>query len=233
MESYATSQDLVVWTLSTVVGRPLYDESTKRWTVLIDHSGTPVELHPAHIVWATGTLGRPRIPTFPGREQFAGTVFHSVQYKDAQPFAGKRAVVVGAGNTAIDIAQDLVLAGAQSVTMVQHSSSCVVSLSSVEAFQERQWPKGVPLEVSDFKATSIPTAYFKSGMIARQDMQWEQEKELHAKLRKGGVRLDLGPEGQGMLLLALEKFSGTCGTVVLLSLATDSFYRILAGQGRR
>jgi dimethylaniline monooxygenase (N-oxide forming) len=41
-------------------------------------------------------------PPFPG--EFDGIEMHSHDYRDAEPFAGKRAVVVGGGNSGVDIA---------------------------------------------------------------------------------------------------------------------------------
>ncbi|CAO1649951.1 NAD(P)/FAD-dependent oxidoreductase [Salinibacterium sp. NYA9b] len=58
------------------------------------------------VVLANGTLARPSIPQFDG--EFAGEIIHSSQYKKATMFAGKRVLVVGAGNSGCDIAVDAV-----------------------------------------------------------------------------------------------------------------------------
>jgi hypothetical protein len=47
----------------------------------------------------------PHVPDLPG--EFDGSVIHSSQYKSARPFAGKRVLIVGAGNSACDMAVDL------------------------------------------------------------------------------------------------------------------------------
>lgn len=47
----------------------------------------------------------PRIPHYPG--QFSGEQLHAHSYKVAEPFAGKRVLVVGGGNSACDIAVDV------------------------------------------------------------------------------------------------------------------------------
>ncbi|MYE75177.1 MAG: NAD(P)/FAD-dependent oxidoreductase [Acidimicrobiaceae bacterium] len=46
----------------------------------------------------------PHVPTYPGR--FGGEARHSQTYKSAEEFRGKRVMVVGAGNSAVDIAVD-------------------------------------------------------------------------------------------------------------------------------
>ncbi|MFL6655896.1 MAG: flavin-containing monooxygenase, partial [Sulfurifustis sp.] len=57
------------------------------------------------VLVANGHLWDPRWPTFPGR--FAGTTIHSHSYKTADPFVDKNVLVVGIGNSAVDIAVDL------------------------------------------------------------------------------------------------------------------------------
>ncbi|MBA1273928.1 MULTISPECIES: ArsO family NAD(P)H-dependent flavin-containing monooxygenase [Stutzerimonas] len=55
------------------------------------------------IVSATGTWSNPYIPDYPGAELFSGQQIHSAHYVEAQPFEGKRVLVVGAGNSAAQI----------------------------------------------------------------------------------------------------------------------------------
>jgi cation diffusion facilitator CzcD-associated flavoprotein CzcO len=97
---------------------PKYSDKDQKWDVIVDRNGTPVKLHPAHIIIAAGTLGAPRIPDVDGHQEFLGQTLHASKFMGAQSFIGKRAVVVGAGNTAADICQDLSVRGAASVTMV-------------------------------------------------------------------------------------------------------------------
>ena len=58
------------------------------------------------VVLANGTLAEPSIPEFPGR--FEGELLHSSAYRSATVFAGKRVLIVGAGNSGCDIAVDAV-----------------------------------------------------------------------------------------------------------------------------
>lgn len=57
------------------------------------------------VVVANGHLWDARWPSFPGT--FTGTAIHSSQYRTAAPFDDKRVLVVGIGNSAVDIAVDL------------------------------------------------------------------------------------------------------------------------------
>jgi dimethylaniline monooxygenase (N-oxide forming) len=58
-----------------------------------------------HVVVANGHLWNPKYPDFPGT--FSGEAIHSHHYRTAAPFEGKSVLVVGLGNSAVDIAVDL------------------------------------------------------------------------------------------------------------------------------
>lgn len=59
------------------------------------------------LIAATGSFSRPHLPTLPGQQRFQGEILHSVAYRTPAPFHGKRVIVVGAGNSAIQIAIEL------------------------------------------------------------------------------------------------------------------------------
>lgn len=60
----------------------------------------------AGVLVANGTLSEPNVPTFRG--SFDGELLHTRDYKSATVFAGKRVLIVGAGNSGCDIAVDAV-----------------------------------------------------------------------------------------------------------------------------
>jgi putative flavoprotein involved in K+ transport len=59
------------------------------------------------LVAASGDFGAPFAPEFPGREKFTGRVLHAADYRSPGAFDGQRVVVVGGGNSAIQIAAEL------------------------------------------------------------------------------------------------------------------------------
>ncbi|MFJ4878496.1 NAD(P)-binding domain-containing protein [Streptomyces sp. NPDC088745] len=56
---------------------------------------------------ASGTFGPPHRPALPGLEEFAGQVLHAADRRGPAPFSGRRVVVVGAGNSAVQAAAEL------------------------------------------------------------------------------------------------------------------------------
>jgi cation diffusion facilitator CzcD-associated flavoprotein CzcO len=214
MESYAVHQDITYWLEASVAAKPEYDSHARRWDVTVIRGGTSVQLYPAHIVLATGVLGAPFVPTLEHQNHFRGPILHGSDFVDARPFVGKRVVVVGAGNTSSDICQDLALGGTASVTMVQRSASIVVSRSSVAEDICHVWVPGEPVEVGDFKFAAQPLGFVKEIMRASQAEQWAREKELHNKLRQGGVKLYLGPNGEGQYLMVFARAGGDRITVL-------------------
>jgi cation diffusion facilitator CzcD-associated flavoprotein CzcO len=97
------------------------------------------------LVVATGIMSSPVVPAFPGREAFGGTVRHSIEYLRPGPFVGRRVLVVGAGNSAGEIAPELAAAGAH-VTVAIRSGANVVPLTVL----------GVPIQYVAWAALKLP-----------------------------------------------------------------------------
>lgn len=62
---------------------------------------------PRIVIMATGYNGVPKFPSVPGLDGFRGTAIHAGVYKNAEPYQGKRTLVVGCGNSGAEIALDL------------------------------------------------------------------------------------------------------------------------------
>ena len=109
-ERYARDQGLDVVTHTTA---RRVDRGDEGWRVATD-KGTH---HAEAVVVATGKDHTPRIPAWPGRDAYRGRLMHSAEYRNAEPFAGRRVLVVGCGSSALDIAVDLHEGGATSVAV--------------------------------------------------------------------------------------------------------------------
>jgi len=75
------------------------------------------ELAARYLAVATAINRAPQIPPLVGREGFSGRVLHSSEYRNAEPFRGRRMLVVGSGNSAAEISLDLAQGGAGAVSM--------------------------------------------------------------------------------------------------------------------
>ncbi len=71
------------------------------------HTAAGDELDAAGLVAATGSFGNPHRPLLPGQDRFRGRILHAADFRSPADFAGRRVVVVGGGNSAVQIAYDL------------------------------------------------------------------------------------------------------------------------------
>lgn len=94
---------------------PLFGQQVLKINRQNDHWMTETATHIFHsknVVVATGYNRSPNMPFWPGQEHFKGELLHSHQYRKAAPFAGKRVLLIGMGNTGAELAIDLYENGA-------------------------------------------------------------------------------------------------------------------------
>jgi cation diffusion facilitator CzcD-associated flavoprotein CzcO len=104
LESYAARFDV----------RPVFNSTASRirrdgmqWRVELAQGSISAPV----VVIATGIADAPYRPSWPGSELYQGPVVHSSEYRNPAPYAGKRVLVVGFGNSGGEIALDLANAG--------------------------------------------------------------------------------------------------------------------------
>jgi thioredoxin reductase len=205
-ESYAESMELNTWT-STEFDSATYDDRNERWSVTLRRDGDTRQLHPRHIVMATGVSGIPNLPDIPTLKNFTGTVLHSSQYSSGDGWRGKRALIIGSGNSGHDIAQDLHASGAQ-VTLVQRSPTLVVNVEPSAQLPYALYDEGPSLEDCDLITMSVPVPLAKKTHV----MLTEQAKQLDQKLLDAltgkGFKLDFGEDGTGWQFKYLTRGGG-------------------------
>jgi putative flavoprotein involved in K+ transport len=201
LESYATLLDLNVWTSSTFLDAH-YDEDAEVWTIRVERAdGTIRELHPRHFVVAGGLFGKPKIPQLPGLDSFTGVAVHSDSFQGATDYAGKRALVIGAGVSGHELAHDLWEQGAD-VTMLQRSSTYVVTFEAYHKLWNSLFTEDatLPPEYLDQIAYAVPFEG-PGDEIQRKLVQQgkEHDKELLDRLEAVGFKLSWGPNGTGII----------------------------------
>ncbi|KAI1078182.1 FAD/NAD(P)-binding domain-containing protein [Whalleya microplaca] len=215
LKSYAEILELNVWN-NTTLESSTWDESKKQWTVVLkrknkDGSVETRTLHPKHIVQSTGHSGKKNHPQFKGMETFKGDVLcHSSEFRGAKKNAkGRKAVVVGSCNSALDISQDFYENG-YDVTLVQRSSTCVMSSKAVREIllMPLYHEDGPPTEDADLLQWSFPGEVFKSVHGDNTKRQQELDKELLEGLNKAGFKTDKGPKDTGLMPKYLGRGGG-------------------------
>lgn len=88
--------------------------SERTWEILLDDGSVR---HCRYLVCANGITWEPNEVTWPGT--FSGEIRHSVTYRSASEFTGRRVLVIGAGNSGADIACDAAFASDQAFMSVR------------------------------------------------------------------------------------------------------------------
>ena len=205
-EAYVECLELNYWTGTELVGGA-YDEEDQRWAVTLRREGASQTMRPRHIVLATGVSGIPNIPDIPSLKDFSGQVLHSSQYRDGEDWSGKRAIVIGTGNSGHDIAQDLYSSGAQ-VTLVQRSPTLIVNIEPSAQLAYTLYDEGPPLDDCDLLAASMPTALVRKSHQTLTEQGRKLDKPLLDRLEQRGFKLDWGEDGTGWQFLYLTRGGG-------------------------
>jgi thioredoxin reductase len=206
-EAYVESMELNYWTATEFEGGS-YDEDAERWSVVLRRSdGAKREMHPRHVVMATGVSGIPSLPDIPTLRNFGGKILHSSQYDDGDVWKGKNVLVIGSGNSGHDIAQDLHSAGAK-VTLVQRSSTMIVNVEPSAQLQYALYDEGPSLEDCDLITTSMPLSLVRKSHITLTETARNMDKELLDGLERRGFKLDFGEDGTGWQFKYLTRGGG-------------------------
>jgi putative flavoprotein involved in K+ transport len=163
-------------------------------------------MHPRHVVLATGVSGIPNVPDIPSLKNFTGKIVHSSQYDDGENWKGKRAIVIGTGNSGHDIAQDLYSSGA-GVTLVQRSPTLIVSIEPSAQLVYAPYNDGT-LEDNDLIATSMPLKLARRSHAMVTEKSKELDRELLEGLGRVGFRLDFGEDNTGWQFKYLTRGGG-------------------------
>ncbi|KAJ4717155.1 Flavin-containing monooxygenase [Melia azedarach] len=101
-----------------------YDEASRKWIVKVMNygstSGKVEEYYSGRfLVVASGEASNPFTPDIDGLSTFTGKVIHSTQFKNGKSYSDKNVLVVGSGNSGMEIALDLANHGANTSIVVR------------------------------------------------------------------------------------------------------------------
>jgi putative flavoprotein involved in K+ transport len=113
------------------------------------------------VIIATGHYNERVLPRWPGMGDFRGRLLHSVDYDSGARFAGRRALVIGIGNSGAEIASDLVEQGATYVA---------ISVRTPPPIMPRDLFGLVPVQLLGIALTPIPAPRLidRAGAVVRR-----------------------------------------------------------------
>lgn len=200
LEDYATDLSLNVQCLHKLKHAEFNDASSCWQLEIINPTGTSVLTVP-QLVFAVGTSGFAQTPSFAGQETFEGQQLHSSAYQTGAEFTGKKVAIVGATNSAHDIAVDLVKNGAYP-TMIQRSSTHVIPHEVyVNDILAPVWGAQLsrPIERSDFLSVSLPMRRLEQRGIDIFNHVKREWASFYENLENAGMTLDFADDGAGIL----------------------------------
>jgi cation diffusion facilitator CzcD-associated flavoprotein CzcO len=202
LESYADFMELNIWT-STELSSAIFDEVSKTWAItLIRGDGSTRNMACKHLVVATGVSGgTPRKAQLEGLSDFKGTILHSSQYDHGVKWAGKRAIVIGTGNSGHDVAQDLYVSGATSVSIMQRGPTCIVSLDPSARISYAIFREGRSVEDCDLMTASIPFPVLENTYKWVTKKTSAYDKDLLKKLVAVGFKTNIGEDEAGFQMI--------------------------------
>ncbi|UJW30428.1 NAD(P)/FAD-dependent oxidoreductase [Saccharothrix sp. AJ9571] len=101
LRHYATTLDADIRTGVTVTA---VENSPAGFVV---RTATGESITATGVIAATGSFGNPHRPGLPGQDGFTGRVLHVADYRNPKPYHGERVVVVGGGNSGVQVAYEL------------------------------------------------------------------------------------------------------------------------------
>lgn len=123
-------------------------------------------IYASNVVVATGLSHFPRMPRYPKQDLFAGTILHSADYRNGRPYEGKYVLVVGFGNSAGEIALDLMEHGAFAFISVRSPSVVVPrDIAGIPILTISRWLSVLPPKLADWLAK--PVLWAMMGDVAR------------------------------------------------------------------
>ena len=219
LETYAWAMECNVWNSTEFLGAD-YDDAAGEWAVHVRRAdGTARVLHPRHLVMANGIAGKPLKAKLPGLDNFKGAVMHTSQYGEGAKWRGKKVLVVGAGTSGHDVAQDLHGHGAQ-VKMIQRGSTTVASIKAAGLVHSVYYEEDIPLEDADGIAIASSYPLLVKGYQAAVVKMKQIDKELLDGLTKAGFKLDFGDDETGHQMKFRRRHGGyylDCGCSELIA----------------
>jgi monooxygenase len=191
-----------------------WSDADHRWTLTVETDGQRYDITCSFLFACTGYYNYDEgySPTFPGSEDFDGTIVHPQHWPDDLDYAGKKIVVIGSGATAITLIPALVNSGSGHVTMLQRSPTYIGSLPGVDPFAVRanrllpdhlahmanRW-KAIAFSTFQYQLSRKAPAYMRKTLMTMAERRlpkgYDVEKHFGPRYNVWDQRLCLAPDG--------------------------------------
>jgi cation diffusion facilitator CzcD-associated flavoprotein CzcO len=160
LERYAHRFDFPIETGVEIIDA---DYKMRKWQLQTNKG----EIKTDKLVVATGIWNTPHIPTFEGQDSFRGRILHSSQYTHPKGFASERVLVVGANNSAAEIACDLARHGVQVGLAIRNGINLVRQVTSPWCVRLGTWAlRNMPRGLADrCLRQMVETKYTDFGLV--------------------------------------------------------------------
>jgi len=175
------------------------------------------------IINATGTWTKPFIPDYPGADRFKGRQLHTRDYRNADEFAGRHVVIVGAGISAIQLLDEI--SRVTTTTWVTRREVVFrdgdfteedgrAAVAKVEERVRQGLPPTSVVSVTGLWRTPIIEAIRERGVLKRLPM--------FAEITEDGVRWPDGTEQKADVILWCTGFRSSLDHLMPLMLREES-----------
>lgn len=211
LDAYASIMELDIWG-GAECRRATFNEVQDEWEVEVLRGGKLLTLRPRQLVFATGLLGSPPVPQFPGTASFKGRQLHSGEYRGGSSYQGLRCAVIGSDVSAHDVCAALWEEGAD-VTMVQRSPTIIVRRELLlaefrELYSDEAVERGMTSERADLLFASVPLRVMERLQAAAHDEIRRSDAAFYQRLEDAGFFLGHGEDGTGLVAQLFRRGSG-------------------------
>ena len=205
-ETYAWALEINFWPGHELVSGA-YDEASGTWSATVRRAdGSERTLHPKHLVFANGLVGFPHIPDLPGLKDFKGDVMHTAQFTNGTNWRGKKALVLGTGTSAHDVAQDLHGNGVDA-TIIQRGATTVVSIDPSAKLIYGLY-EGLTLDEGDLLASTNTFPVVRRNLQLLMSRMVGLDRKLIDDLIAAGFKWNMGDDNGGHQMNIRTRYGG-------------------------
>lgn len=121
------------------------EQKDNHWIV---QTNKEITFQAENVIIASGVNRIPFLPDWEGKEAFKGDIIHSKDYKNPKPYAGKKVLIIGMGNTGAEVAFDL----------SEYDVETIISVRSPISIVPRDL-NGQPVQLTARKLAKLPFGF--------------------------------------------------------------------------